>query len=413
MYKGATSRADPQQGTWVKLLFILLPVALALDLFCWVHVLPEMARNKADFRQLYVAGYMVRTGSVGKLYNYDDQLRLQKTLIDPSATALPFIRPAYQAAFFAPLTLLSFRSAYFCWMGINVALIGLSFRLLRKRIRALARIWGPLPIVVLCTFFPLTVAMYQGQDSVLLLALFSGALLALEHDRESLAGCLVALGLFKFQLVLPMAFLFVVWRQWKFAKGFVPAALALAGISIALSGLDGLDSFYRSVTHIHYPVRYQMMSNVHAFLVGLFGNSSKVTIATLAVSAAVWLGVARWSAVKSGPGALVIAIPTASLVSFYLYAHDWSVLIIPLFVLMNLGMKHAADGWVALIMFCAPLICIFNWSQAYWVTVAMALILIRVLQANTSEIGKQQKRSTLKVSSLVQEKFAAESQPGS
>jgi hypothetical protein len=359
-----------------KVLLILLPTALGLQLLCWITVLPKMARGYCDFRQLYVAGYVVRTGAAARLYEYDYQLHLQSTLVSPAAIALPFIRPSYQALVFAPLSLVSYRAAYFIWLALNAALVALLCYWLRNRFRTVEGVWKQLPIVMLCLFYPISLAMLEGQDSILLLALLSCALVALERKRESLAGCLIALGLFKFQIVLPIALLFVVWNRWKFAKGFFSTAFALAGISLALIGVPGIKAFYRSLSHIPYPVHYEVMSNLHGLLVGIFGNSHIVTLTTLALSAAIWLTVAKWSPVKSGPDALMIAIPTAVLVSYYLYGHDWSVLILPLLFTMNFGMHKKMNGWAALLAFYAPLVFLFARDHAFWASIPIALLLV-------------------------------------
>ena len=371
---------------WLNLILVFLPAVLALEMFLWVTLLPQMARGKADFRQLYVSGYMVRAGDAARLYDYDYQLRLQNTLVAPATLGLPYIRPAYQALVFAPISFVSYRAAYFLWMAVNAALLALSFRLLRHRVRGLTELWKPLPLIVLCSFVPLSIAMLQGQDTILLLALLCASLAALEHDRESVAGCLLALGLFKFQIVLPIAFLFVVWKRWKFAKGFFSTALVLAGISLALTGRAGVKTFFDSVSNIHHPVHYERMLNLHALLVGLFGKSFAITLITFAVSAAVWLAVAKWSPVKSGPDALVIAIPAAALVSYYLYIHDWTVLVLPLLWTLNIGMNHGLERWAALLMWIAPLVCLANLGYAYWATLPLSLLFIATA---TSMAGRE------------------------
>ena len=360
---------------WLNVLLILLPTVFGLELLCWISVLPRMARGEADFRQLYVSGYMVRTGAASRLYDYAYQLQLQNARVAPAQSALPYIRPPYQALLFAPLSLLSFRAAYFLWLAVNAALVALSCYLLRRRFAALSAIWKPLPFAVLCSFFPVSLALLGGQDSIELLALLSAALVALEHNHDALAGCLLALGLFKFQIVLPIAFLFVLWKRWKFAQGFFSTALLLAGISLALIGRPGIQSFYRTLAHIHIPVHYRIMTNLHALLVGIAGDSRMVTFATLALSAALSLAVARWSRAQSGPDALMIAIATAALVSYYLYGHDACILVLPLLFAMNAGVNRPLDGWAGLLMFAAPLVCIFALDYSFWATLPMALLL--------------------------------------
>ena len=79
-----------------------LPLFLVLQLQ-WFIFFQGALHGHSDFRQLYAAGYMVRTGHAGELYNYAAQKNFQDTLVSRERLALPFIRPAYQAVFFAPV----------------------------------------------------------------------------------------------------------------------------------------------------------------------------------------------------------------------------------------------------------------------------------------------------------------------
>src|SRR5260370_42478256 len=106
-------RPAMKKQKWVEVLLGLLPLVMGLELLAWVSVLPRMAHGGADFRQLYVAGYMVRTGAAAKLYDYDYPLQLQNSLVAPAATGLPFIPPAYQCLVCGPLCPLAYRTASF------------------------------------------------------------------------------------------------------------------------------------------------------------------------------------------------------------------------------------------------------------------------------------------------------------
>src|SRR5262249_15551749 len=86
------------------LLLGILPFLLAIQCFAWLTFLPSALRGHADFRQLYSAGYMVRTGHSGELYDYQAQKAVQDAVVDDDELALPFIRPAYQALLFAPFS---------------------------------------------------------------------------------------------------------------------------------------------------------------------------------------------------------------------------------------------------------------------------------------------------------------------
>src|SRR5262245_26317431 len=79
------------------LLLVLLPLSLLAQFVLWAEFLPGAIAGSADFRHLYIAGYMVRTGHASQLYDYSAQKTFQSQLIPGDMPALPFIRPAYQA----------------------------------------------------------------------------------------------------------------------------------------------------------------------------------------------------------------------------------------------------------------------------------------------------------------------------
>src|SRR5712691_4818469 len=83
--------------------------------------------GRADFRQLYTAGFMVRSGYARQLYDYDSQHRFQNALVSPADIALPFNHLSYETLLFAPFSLLPFRSAYFALLATNLALLALCF----------------------------------------------------------------------------------------------------------------------------------------------------------------------------------------------------------------------------------------------------------------------------------------------
>jgi hypothetical protein len=73
-----------------------------------------------------------RTGHAGELYNYPAQQAFQDTLVGNDEPALPFIRPAYQALFFVPFSLLPYRTAYLAFLALNLVLLAIAFWLLRS-----------------------------------------------------------------------------------------------------------------------------------------------------------------------------------------------------------------------------------------------------------------------------------------
>src|SRR5438552_15643776 len=225
----------------------ILPIVFCMQFLAWLTFLPKALRGHADFRQLYVAGYMVRTRHRTQLYDYAAQTYFQNTLVSNDERALPFIRPAYQALMFVPFSLLPYRTAYLGFLLLNVLLLALAFLILQPRLRRLSRVWPGLPPAMFLGFYPVSLALMQGQDSILLLALLAGALVSLEQDRESAAGALIGIGLFKFQIVTPIVLLFLLWWRWRFARGFAASAMQVSLLSLLTIGWPQSVVFGRSL----------------------------------------------------------------------------------------------------------------------------------------------------------------------
>jgi hypothetical protein len=362
------------------LLLGILPMLLAVQLLGWLTFLPSALHGHADFRQLYAAGYMVRTGHASELYDYRAQQNFQDALVGNDERALPFIRPAYQALFFVPFSLLPYRSAYLAFLVLNTLLLAIASWLLRSTMENLARVWRGLPVFVFLVFYPIALALMQGQDSILLLALLAAGLVALDQGWELTAGILVGLGLFKMQIVIPIALLFLLWKRWRFSAGFALSASLASLISLWVVGLAQTAIYARSLFSVgtslaganQFPLRVSIMANLRGLIFGLMGArlpASWIQALTIVVSIIVLLWVAVFTPRRpKATDALVIAITASMVVSYYLFIHDLSVLLIPIvitldqFIFINAattgGALDRVAAWTSAVLLVAPM-CIF------------------------------------------------------
>jgi len=159
----------------VKALAMALPaVMLGLQITGWIFFLPGAMKGHCDFRHLYTAGYMVRTGHRRELYDYSAEQKFQNNLVSQESIALPFNHLAYESLIFVPYSFLSYRSAYFLFLATNALLLGFAMRWMAPRTSNLRRMFLWLPAAIFFTFLPVVAAFMQGQDSIILLLLFSG-----------------------------------------------------------------------------------------------------------------------------------------------------------------------------------------------------------------------------------------------
>ena len=337
----------PDTPYYVKALALGIPaILLGLQLSGWIGFAPMIRDGHADFRNLYTAGYMVRSGHRHELYNYQAQKIYQDAVVSKEQIAIPFIRPAYQALLFAPLSLLPFRWAYLAFLAVNLGAVAFCFRLLRPYMRNLAHAWLGLPPAMFL-FIPIAAALMQGQDSILLLTLLAGALVLLDRGQDLMAGAGVGLGLFKFQLVIPIALLFLAWRRWRFSLGFALSASVLWALSVWIVGPAQFAIYLHSMLNIGIssslssglPLPVGLMANLHGLFFGLFGGRA-TALPTVAISAVILAaaGLKRPRNIE----ALGIAITISTIVSYYLFIHDMSVLLIPIVLTLDRFLESEA-----------------------------------------------------------------------
>jgi len=196
--------------------------------------------ERTDFSVTYIGSRTVYLGQGSKLYDLAEQQRLKRLLL-PDAEPLIYEHPPFEALFLAPLGALPYKTAYLVWGLINVAIWLLLPYLLRP--------YAPTPrddlgyLFLWLLFTPLGAALFAGQSSLFLLLLYSITFIQLRSGRDFRAGAILGLALFKFQFVIPLAFIFLLQRKWRFMKGFMATAAALGGLSLVAVGGHGIVSY--------------------------------------------------------------------------------------------------------------------------------------------------------------------------
>jgi Glycosyltransferase family 87 len=396
--------AEPRGTRYLPdLLLGVLPILVGIQLLGWITFFPgALLHGHADFRQLYAAGYMVRTGHAGELYDIRAQQRFQDVLVGSDERALPFIRPAYQALLFVPFSLLPYRGAYLAFLAVNLVLLAIAFWILRSHMSNLMRVWRFLPVFLFLVFYPTALALMQGQDSILLLLVLAAALATLDGGQELRAGMLLGLGLFKMQIVIPVALLFLLWRRWRFFAGFALSACLLSLISLWVVGFAQTTAYARSLLSVgtnmaavhQFPLRVSIMANLRGLFFGLLGTRLPdfwIQVLTIVTSVLVLLWVAlAIPGTQKRVDALVIAITVSLIVSYYLFIHDLSVLLIPIVITLDrfiladpersVTTPDRAAAWMSAALLVAPL-CIFLMPEHFYLVAlllcAFMVILIR------------------------------------
>ena len=310
-----------------RALWVLLALCGLVNVANLMRALPGDSSGR-DFRQLYAAGYMVRAGLAGELYDSNAQRFVQRDLFPKgSSVNIYFIRPAYEALVFAPLSFLSYRWAYTVFLAVNIALI-----LLLAAMLSPFSLFRPLQVaIIILAFLPVSVALFQGQDSIALTVLVAASCILLDGKRPLLAGLVAGLGLFKLQVLVPIFLLFVAWKRWRFSLGFTLSTLGLILSSILVAGIQQTWLYLRLVAHVSDQQNRcsYLMPNLRGLLGAIPGNGSgaAVIIENLIVAGLIAVFLPK---LRRDRDALLLAISAAVLCSYYLFIHDWSLLLLPI-----------------------------------------------------------------------------------
>jgi hypothetical protein len=354
---------------------------------------------------------MVRTGHRRELYDYGAEQRFQGNLVSRESIALPFNHLAYESLIFVPYSFLSYRSAYFLFLATNVLLLGFAIRWMLPRTSNLLRMFLWLPAAMFFTFLPVAAAFMQGQDSIILLVLFSGALALLSSGRMLSAGVLVGMGLFKFQIVVPLALLFLLWRRWRFVGGFALSAAAVLAVSVFLVGPVQMNVYAHSllsmsvretaIDQVKFNINPIMMPNLRGLISTSFGRFVPLVwtqILTGLASLAVLLWIAMRGIRRDSTQQLMLAVSAGAVLSYHLIIHDLSILLIPLVVILDScissGQLDSAAAAVSALMFSAPALIALTTARPYVIGLPL-LLFVAILGVGGSQPQLENVRSGL------------------
>ena len=312
----------------------------------------------SDLCDFYRAGRMVLAGDRAKTYDFDAQTLYSARLwpllaptgdsnqAEEEAQRLTYIQnllfyiAPYVLLIFTPLALLSYANAFLVWYLLNVAMLVSVPFLLRTSLHFSNKIVA-LALLATPMFFPVELALGQGQLSILLLFLLTLAFRELSEGHDFRAGGALAVACFKPQFVLPMLLVMLVMNKWKVITGFLAASVALFGISVALVGWH---------TTLQYPVamfKYsrlpvgigenpEFMYNLRGFAYVLLHSklpNSTLHTGALVVSALMMLLVAvpflgRRRNLSAVDFSFIVSVTL--LASYHSYIHDMALLVLPL-----------------------------------------------------------------------------------
>jgi hypothetical protein len=332
---------------YINALLVAIPaVLIGIQVFWWTTCLTSVAHERSfDFRMYYGAAQMMREGHATRLYDSAADTEVQNRTVAPDGEIHLFTHPAYELWMLLPLAYFSFHSSYLILVGVNVVLVWSIYRRILPQLGAFQEMRPWLPFAVFFAFFPIPLAIAQGQDSIVFVLLVVTAFARIRaHDLFS-AGVLVGLASFRFQYTLGILALFLVWKAWKFAAGYLASAFACFLLSVAASGwraqLDYLH-LLRLISNAAIP-----MVNLRGLITALGGSPRLILAASLVVITIVTLIGRR----ISNRCQFLLAIVATCVTSYHTFGYDLCILILPLAIMMNYALDRQNHRLLTVLVF--------------------------------------------------------------
>jgi hypothetical protein len=332
---------------WVAV--FLLAMAIADGIALWEQR-TQIRAGYGDFSALYTAASLLRQGEGKLLYNLRRQWGEQQKFAPNIAIRqgpLPFMRPPFEALLLLPLAYFSYPVALAIWSVAKLFLLWLTARLL-PRPDPFSRIYPAWLEAVLCLgLFPIFLDLVQGQDAILLLFIVAVTFNRLQLGKDAVAGIILALGLFKFHLVAPIAIMIWLAGRRRILAGFLPGTVALVMISCLISGVSVLSTYPVYLLTLNRAtgvgvIAAQTMPNLRGLLTPFLGRPPypdailwlllSAAVAAVILTAWLWRPIINSGFTGFALGYFLVLL-TAIMTSFYAYSYDMTMLIVPLFLL--------------------------------------------------------------------------------
>ncbi len=299
-----------------------------------------LAPRLYDFSpNFYVAAQMFRQGYRHQLYDLVLQRAFQMRYLQSEGVV--FCYPSLVAAIYSPTSLFTVVQAHLLWSVISILLFMLCAFVL-TRVLALNTDWFVV-FGLISAFLPVYFHLLQGQVDVFVLAEFLLGFSAMKNGRDGLAGLALALGLIKFQVMLPFMLILLLRKQWRVLSGFVAGAGVFCAIQFAISGKNSFYDYARLLGSLNkIPnaiVSPEMMANLRGLLFTLTGRETNLLVLmALSLALAIWTA-SKWSDLETG---FSLAMITSVLMSYHGYPHSLILLILPLALSTK---RISALGW--------------------------------------------------------------------
>ena len=284
-----------------------------------------------DFAPVYAATQLVGTPGLYDKNAVYDVITEQFGRYSP---AWRYTRMPFHAVALWPIGLLPYQQAYLIFLLLQAAAVAVFLSLWRLPRQSYLNAFAMLS-------FPLTFAMWSGQDAVFLLAWIALAVHQHRQARAFRAGVFLSLCLIKFHLFLFLPLLLLAQRRYRMFAGAAAGSVVLVAVSFAAGGLSWPLEYFDTLTDPVINFVPFAMVNIHGLLFGLPGALFLEVIAAVAIAAVIWRASRRGGFEES----LALVLLGGLARSYHTYVSD-SVLLLPA---ASIVIAYRLTRWTAVV----------------------------------------------------------------
>jgi Glycosyltransferase family 87 len=328
-------------------------LALCLWGVCTVDVATPGLLDRAgnikfqDFLPSYISARLIAEDRATEIYN--DQAAtaaIQAVVRQPNRVRLPNLYGPQVGLFFVPLAQFSFPVAARIWVAASLFAYFGCIYLIWKSCPTLRPHSATVAICAIA-FPPLFHFFVRGQNSVLVLACFTAALLAFRADRTWLAGVALGFLFFKPPFLVAIPIVLLLAHAWKEFAGLMVAAGAQFAFTRIYFGPAVMHAYFDALRHVsrggvELSLAPIQMHSLRSFW-SLFIPWPEVALALYVLCSMVAIAIAAALWRSSAPLAIRFSALTltAVLVNPHLFVYDLLVLVPVLLLLVDWALTNA------------------------------------------------------------------------
>jgi hypothetical protein len=310
-----------------------------------------------DFVHFYVLGSLAREHRGSTLYNTLLQSEIAREIV-PGAQPLYYVAlyGPQVSVFFAPFARFSYGTAFILWSLFNAIVYGVCCVAI-WRVCPRLRDHGPTVFILAIAYPAFFHLIAWGQTSAPALLFFTLAYLALRADREFLAGLAIGLLIYKPQLGIAGAILFLFSKQWRLVAGAVISGAAELSVGWLYYGTAVMREYWNVLRHFQQVLpnlepRAYVVHCLRAFWAMLvpvptFAALLYILSAVIVISASVLIWRSR-APLALRYSALLIA---TVLVAPHLTIYDLVILVPAFLLLADLALQESAPTSVPILLY--------------------------------------------------------------